>query len=126
MSGTNPAPGFLKHPRHSITLSEPDTPVRLSHAGTVIAESATAILLLEGRCPPRHYIPIADIRMDLLTPSDLVTHCPFKGDARYWSLTVDGQTLENVAWSYDAPFDEMLALQGHIAFDTAQLDQPNP
>ncbi len=120
--GANPAPGFKSHPNHTITLSDGTARVRLIHKGTVIADTQNAIILKEGTYPERHYIPKADIAMDRLTATDRSTHCPFKGDARYWSVTVDGETVDNVAWAYDAPFDEMARLADHIAFDTDRLD----
>ncbi len=121
--GTNPAPGFQKYPNHKIELGDGSAFVRISHGGQVIAESRNAILLHEGSYPPRHYIPEADIKMAALSPTAHVTHCPFKGDAAYWTLTLGDTVLENVAWAYPDPFDEMMRLKGHIAFDTDRLDQ---
>lgn len=118
----NPAPGFKTHPNHRITLDNGRTQLRLSHKGTVIAQTDAAIALQENRYPVRYYIPQTDINMTLLTPTDRATHCPFKGDARYWTLSVDGDSVENIAWAYDAPFDEMVRLEGRIAFDTDRLD----
>ncbi|MGF1455352.1 MAG: DUF427 domain-containing protein [Alphaproteobacteria bacterium] len=120
--GSNPAPGFKARPDHRITLGDGTARVRLTHRGAVIADTKNAIILNEASYPPRYYIPQADVAMDRMAGTDRKTHCPFKGDARYWSLTVDGETLDNVAWAYDQPFDEMAALAGHIAFDTDRVD----
>ncbi|MEM7695214.1 MAG: DUF427 domain-containing protein [Pseudomonadota bacterium] len=111
----NPAPGFLRHPHHTITIAPP---ARLSvHInGTLIAKSVAARQLQEDGYPPRAYIPAADI-FATLERTQRTTHCPFKGDTQYFDVSISGQTFENAAWCYPAPFDEMAAIEGHIAFD---------
>ena len=85
--------------------------------GETIAETNQAIRVDEDRYPPRYYLPQSDIKAGTLTASAHSTHCPFKGDASYWSVTgADGQTHENAAWAYRDPFDECLALKDMIAF----------
>lgn len=114
MSG--PAPGFVSHPNHRVELSAPDQSVEVTLSGAVIARTSGAIRLDESRYPARYYIPQADIDMTALTPVDHATHCPFKGDARYWTVSAGGETVENGAWAYDDPFDECAPLKGYIAF----------
>jgi uncharacterized protein (DUF427 family) len=63
--------------------------------------------------PVVYYIPRHDVNMDRLARTAHRTHCPFKGDASYFSL-VNGP--ENGVWSYEAPYDEMLAIQERLAF----------
>jgi uncharacterized protein (DUF427 family) len=58
-------------------------------------------------------IPRKDVRMDRLVRSSHGTHCPFKGDASYYSVAGGP---ENAAWSYEAPYDEMLAIKERLAF----------
>jgi uncharacterized protein (DUF427 family) len=60
--------------------------------------------------------------MDLMTASDRVTACPYKGTARYWSVTVDGATLENVVWGYDSPLPESQKILGQVAFYNEKVD----
>ncbi len=79
---------------------------------TLVADTTRAMELRERGYPPRRYIPREDVRMDLLAPSETVTHCPFKGDACYWSF--DGH--RDVAWSYEQPTREVAAIKGAVAF----------
>ncbi|MGM0537399.1 MAG: DUF427 domain-containing protein [Pseudomonadota bacterium] len=80
--------------------------------GTLLADTTGAIELRERGYPPRRYLPRDDVRMDLLTLSDTVTHCPFKGDASYYSL---GEH-KDVAWSYEQPLAGLKAIEGRVVF----------
>jgi uncharacterized protein (DUF427 family) len=57
--------------------------------------------------------------MDHLVRTTHATHCPFKGDASYFSLK-DGP--ENAVWSYEQPYDEMTAIKGYLAFYPNKVD----
>ncbi len=67
-------------------------------------------------------MPFADIRFDALTPSDTSTHCPYKGDASYWSAGAGGETCRDVMWAYQDPYDEMLAIKDNGAFYPDRVD----
>lgn len=95
--------------------------VRVEFAGTWIADSTHAVVLHETRQPPAHYIPMEDIRMDLLRKTDFHTHCPFKGDASYWSLQVGGQRAENAAWAYEAPYRGAEQIKGYLSFYRSKI-----
>ncbi|HMA15907.1 MAG TPA: DUF427 domain-containing protein, partial [Kiloniellaceae bacterium] len=69
-----------------------------------------------------YYLPREDIDLRFLVPSDHHTYCPFKGTANYWSLAVDGKTLENAAWSYEDPIEEALGIRGYVAFYWNKVD----
>ena len=90
--------------------------VRVEFEGTWIADSGRALVLHETRLPPAYYFPFEDVRMDLLKKTDFHSHCPFKGNASYWSLQVEGKSVENVAWAYEDPFPEAERLRGHLSF----------
>jgi uncharacterized protein (DUF427 family) len=116
----NPAPGFTKYPQHRIEVAPSAAHVRVTYAGEVIADTRQAIEMRESAgegkktvAPVVYYIPRQDVRMDRLARTAHATHCPFKGDASYYSV-LNGP--ENAAWSYEAPYDEMLAIRGHLAF----------
>jgi uncharacterized protein (DUF427 family) len=116
----NPAPGFTKYPQHRIEVAPCAARVRVTYEGEVIADTRQAIEMRESAgegkktvAPVVYYIPRHDVRMDRLARTAHATHCPFKGDASYYSV-VNGP--ENAAWSYEAPYDEMLAIRGHVAF----------
>ena len=66
----------------------------------MIAETSRPMLLYETGLPTRYYIPKLDVRMNLLEPTSTVTHCPYKGDASYWTLRVGSNTYEDFVWAY--------------------------
>ena len=90
--------------------------VRAEVDGVVIAETTKPTLLFETGLPVRFYVPRTDVRMDLLTPTDTVTHCPYKGQAEYWSLRVGDRLEPDVAWSYPTPLPESQKIAGLISF----------
>ena len=87
--------------------------VRVTFRGEVIADSREAILLEESKYPPVYYLPRKDVKMDRLARSSHRTHCPFKGDASYFSFK-DGP--ENAIWSYEQPHDGVAAIRELLAF----------
>jgi len=96
--------------------------VRVEVAGATVADTSNASFLYETGLPTRHYIPKTDVRMDLLTPTDTVTECPYKGAARYWTVTVDGRDYDDIAWGYDAPLPESQRVAGMVAFYNEKVD----
>jgi uncharacterized protein (DUF427 family) len=113
------------HPRdpHSRVDALPSSRhVRVVIDGVTMAESTHPTLLFETGLPARYYLPKTDVRMDLLTPTDNVTHCPYKGTARYWSARVGDTTVENIAWSYPTPLPESIKVAGLVAFYNEHVD----
>jgi len=90
--------------------------------GVVVADSERAILLRETRYPAVYYFPKEDLHTDLMRATEHHTHCPFKGNATYWTLEVEGMELDNVAWSYEEPLHDAEALRGYVAFYFDRLD----
>jgi uncharacterized protein (DUF427 family) len=84
--------------------------------GAVIGESRDALELIEGENTPVIYFPRADIAMAFLEESDRTSHCPHKGDARYYSIVTKSHTLESAAWSYEDPKPDVAGIKDHIAF----------
>lgn len=113
---SNPAPGFRQRPDHQIVLSAPEAALTVRLGDVTIAASRRAIRLDEDHCPPRYYLPREDVDMARLSATAHSSYCPFKGDARYWTVEAGGRQAVNAAWAYDAPYDECLALAGRIAF----------
>src|SRR5215212_7392699 len=120
MSTMNPAPGFKKYPKHHVEARPSSAHVRVMYEGKVIAETREAVELVEDGgegtktvAPIVYYIPRKDTQMDRLTRSNHTTHCPFKGDASYFSI---GNGPENAVWSYETPYDEMMAIKERLAF----------
>ena len=118
----NPAPGFRKRPDHEIRIEPENGRVLVTFAGRIVADSRRALLMRESGYPPVHYVPEPDLNPALMRPSARTTHCPFKGDACYRSLAVDGRIAEDAVWSYPEPFDECSAIAGHAAFYADKVD----
>ena len=120
----NPAPGFKDHPDHRITTRPAGEHVQVRFNGDVIADTTDAIRLEETHvghvvAPVVYYVPRKDVKMERLVRSDHHTDCPFKGQASYYSLK-DGP--ENAVWTYEQPYDEMLAIKDRLAFYPDKVD----
>jgi uncharacterized protein (DUF427 family) len=96
--------------------------VRVKFNGETIGDSGKAHLLFETRHLPVYYFPRADVRMDLLAPTDHHTFCPYKGTASYWTIRVGDKVSENAVWAYPDPFDEVAALEDFVAFYWDRVD----
>ena len=98
-----------------ITLHPSQQRIQVRVDGILLVEtikSTNTLELREHGYPPRHYFPRDDVRMDLLTASETTTYCPFKGHTVYFSL---GERPD-IAWSYEAPIEEVEAIAGRVAF----------
>ena len=96
--------------------------LRVEIDGTAIAESTSPRLLFETGLPVRFYVPKTHVRMDLLQLSDKVTHCPYKGDANYYTVPIGGSKSVNAVWTYEAPFAAVAEIEGHVAFYPDRVD----
>ncbi|NQW10276.1 MAG: DUF427 domain-containing protein [Alphaproteobacteria bacterium] len=121
-AGSNPAPGFARKPDHAMSFAPSGQHIVVKLGGEIIAETDRALLCEESGHGPVHYIPMTDTRADLFRPTATHTHCPFKGDASYWSITAGGKEARDAAWSYDLPFDEAVTIKGHMAFYPDRVD----
>jgi len=90
--------------------------------GVTIADSTNARLLFETGLPVRYYVPKTDVRLDLLTHTDSVSHCPYKGQAEYWSVLAGDRVHEDLVWSYPAPLPESERVIGLMAFYNEKVD----
>ncbi|MEM9319231.1 MAG: DUF427 domain-containing protein [Pseudomonadota bacterium] len=89
--------------------------------GAVIGESRNALELIEGDYPPVIYFPRDDVAMAFLEGTEKASHCPWKGDATYYTVNGPGETLVDAAWSYEDPKPEMEAIKGYLAFYTDRV-----
>ncbi len=97
--------------------------VRAELGGETIVDSRSAKLLHEHGLLPILYFPADEVRTDLFRPSEKSTHCPWKGDASYWSIDVAGHTTEDAVWEYRDPLPDAPPLKGHFAFYWHKLDR---
>ncbi|MGW0820803.1 DUF427 domain-containing protein [Streptomyces sp. NPDC002845] len=97
---------------HRITIEKVSEHVRAVHGDQVLAESDRSLVLRETGFPARYYIPAEDVRLDLLTPSETHTYCPFKGTASYWSLP----DAADLVWAYPDPKPDVAEIKDHLCF----------
>lgn len=100
---------------HTISTRTGDAHVEVSLDGEVVARSDRPVLLEETGIPTAYYLPREDV-VAALRGIDLSTHCPFKGDASYWTIQVGDKTHDGIAWSYEHPKEGAEQIQGHLAF----------
>lgn len=115
----NSGPGFRKRPNYRIAAKPAGVRVQVKFKGEVIADTRDAIRLDEGDYPAVYYLPRRDVKMERLVRSSHQSYCPFKGQASYYSLK-DGP--ENAVWTYEQPYDEMLAIKERLAFYPDKVD----
>jgi uncharacterized protein (DUF427 family) len=123
-STENAAPGFKKHPGHHIATRPAEKRVQIKFKGEVIADTREAVELEEPMggstvSPVVYYVPRKDVKMDRLERTSHQTYCPFKGNASYYSFK---NGPENAAWTYEQPYDEMLAIKDLLAFYPNKVD----
>lgn len=90
--------------------------LRVEFNGMTVADSTNGFRVLETASPPTYYIPPDDVLLEYLTPSETRTHCEWKGDARYWTLVVNGSSSTDAAWSYEQPVPDFSQIRGYLSF----------
>jgi uncharacterized protein (DUF427 family) len=101
---------------HPITVTPTEGRVVVTRGDRTIADTTRALTLQEASYPAVQYVPIEDVDPAVLERTDHATYCPFKGDAAYYSLVVDDDRAENAVWTYEAPYDAVGEIAGHVAF----------
>lgn len=104
---------------HPITIEPAGNRVTVRAGGGTIVEGGSALALREARYPPVYYVPREAIDMTSLERSTTTSHCPYKGDASYFSV-IGGRA--DIAWSYEQPHPAMAAIAGHLAFYPDRVD----
>ena len=103
---------------HRIRIERATAHVRVSRDGVELANSKRPVVLHEGSLPARYYLPPDDVRMELLQPSSATSHCPFKGDATYWSM----EDAADIAWTYPTPIAGAEQIAGLVCFYNEKVD----
>src|SRR5437763_9596399 len=114
--------GFKTNPDYKITFEPSPRRVRVQLNGEWIADSTKAHLLFETRHLPVYYFPRSDVRLDLLTPTEHHSFCPYKGTASYWTIRVGDRMSENAVWGYPESYDEVAAIQDFVALYWDRVD----
>ena len=108
-------------PRRRIVVTPHDGRVTVRFGDTVVAEYERALDLLEGSYPVVVYVPRDDVDETVLERTSHTSHCPFKGDANYFSVSDGDRVAENAAWTYEAPFPEVAEIENALAFYTNKV-----
>src|SRR6266496_1817945 len=119
LMSANRGPGLRSHPNHATPAKPAGVRVQVKFKGEVIADTKDAVRLEEATYTAVYYIPRKDVKMERLVRAGHQTYCPFKGQAAYYSLA---NGPENAAWSYERPYDEMLAIKEFVAFYPDKVD----
>ena len=90
--------------------------------GVKVADSHQPRLLFETGLPTRYYLPLVDVRLDLLHPSSTTTRCPYKGTASYWSVEAGDCVVEDLAWIYRTPVQESARIAGLACFYNEKVE----
>jgi uncharacterized protein (DUF427 family) len=105
-----------------ITIEPNPNRVVVRLGGAIIADSTRALVMRAPGTPDVQYIPRDDVDMASLIRTAHATYCPYKGDASYWSIRSGPRLVENAVWSYEAPYERMAAITGHLAFYGDRVD----
>ena len=120
--GLAESPSARSHEGYRLSFELEPRRIRARFQGETVADSSDVLVMRETRLTPVFYFPREHVRMDLLAKSARHTHCPFKGNASYWTIKVGRKSAKNAAWSYEKPYDESSNVKGYIAFDWQAID----
>ncbi len=109
-------------PDHSITVELNTQRIKIMFNGRTIADTKKALELNEATLAPVQYIPREDVDLKALERTNHSTHCPYKGDAAYFSIAVDGAITENAVWRYESPYPAVAPIKDHLAFYPNKVD----
>lgn len=110
------------NPGHTVSIAPADLHVVVRVDDQVVAESDHPVVLEETGMPTRYYLPREDVRMDLLRATSFRTDCPFKGQASYWTLELNGTAHDGIAWSYESPIPAAAGIEGLLSFYNDRVD----
>ena len=108
--------GYGERPDYDVHFEPFSGRVRVVFNGETIADSTAVMQMHETKHAPVLYFPRGDVAMERLRPSDHDSFCPFKGEASYWSVSVDDRSAVDAVWSYEAPFPEVAEIRDYFAF----------
>ena len=106
----------LRDPFHRCDVRPASRAFTIRADEETVVETADHMVLSETGLPNRIYIPREAIADGVLAPSETRTACPYKGEATYWNVRAGDREIEDAAWSYEEPFDEVGRIAGHVCF----------
>ena len=122
-----------KDPFKRVDILPSQRPIEIKVLGKAVAKSSSSMHLIETGLPTRYYLPLASVDQSVLRKSSLVTKCPYKGEAEYYHVMVDGQEMQDLVWYYRFTTQESAAIAGLVCFYNEKVDvvldgelQPKP
>lgn len=115
-------PVRIPGPDHPITIEKTPQRVRVTVAGKIIADSRDSLTLREASYPPVQYVPRKDVDFAQLERTTHTSHCPYKGDASYYSIVPGGAPSVNAVWTYETPHPAVAQIKEHVAFYPNRVD----
>jgi uncharacterized protein (DUF427 family) len=109
-------PVRIPGPDHPIAIKPNAKRVKVSIGGHIIADTRNALTLREAQYPPVQYIPRKDVDMSAAERTSHASHCPYKGEASYYSFPIGGAHSANAAWSYENPHAAVAQIKDYLAF----------
>ncbi|KAM0559965.1 hypothetical protein ACHAPJ_003919 [Fusarium lateritium] len=111
-----------KDPYKRVDILRSQRPIEIKVKGKTVAKSVSSMHLFETGLPTRYYLPLTAVDQSVLRKSNLRTKCPYKGDAEYYNVVIDGQEFENLVWYYNRPTHESSAITGLVCFYNEKVD----
>ncbi|TID23432.1 Duf427 domain protein [Venturia nashicola] len=111
-----------KDPFRRIDVLPSSRPIKITLSRFTLAESPSSVHLLETGLPTRYYLPLASLNQQYIRKSNFITKCPYKGDAEYYDVVINGHCFPNVAWYYRFPTLESAGIAGLVCFYNEQVD----
>lgn len=112
----------IEGPAHRLLMHPFPRRVRAVLGGETVLDTIRGVLLHESNILPRFYVPLEDVRADLLERTDHATHCPFKGDASYWTVRTGDRVAVNAVWAYEEPIGQAQWLHGLVSVYHEAMD----
>ena len=113
---------YPPNPYHRVDCRPTKRRLHVDVAGTTLVDTDDTVILFETGLAPKLYVDPERVRTDLLRRSATTSYCNYKGWATWWSAELDGVVVDDVAWSYEDPLPESLAIRGLLSFDPERSD----
>jgi uncharacterized protein (DUF427 family) len=113
---------YPPNPYHRVDCRKTTRRLRVEVAGTILVDTDDTIILFETAIAPVLYVARDHVRTDLLERTDTTSYCNYKGVATWWRAKIGDTVVEDIAWSYDDPRDESVAIRGCLSFDPDRVD----
>ena len=112
---------FDKNPLHKITIEKTNKYKKIKWSGITVASSKECLVLYEKSHDPVYYFPPDSIKSEFFFRTSYATHCPYKGDAAYWNLSMNNKKADNCVWAYPNPIDEVILIKNYFSFYLDQM-----